>query len=633
MPKKILFVAIFFACCFTNYLYGIPFNYQHYTTEDGLSNDNIKDILQDSRGFLWICTEEGLNLFDGYSFKVYKNNALDSTSISNNIVTCIAEDHEGRIWVGTQNGLNVLNFRTERFERYYHDPSEKYSITNNHITNIVIDKRGEIWVGTFNGLNKYNQENNNFQHYSINENAAVSMKGNSITAMACDEEGHIWTSEFSDGLFRLNPLSDSIVHYPIDAQEGIIDDIVFSICNNPNGNLWLGLSNGQIIDFNPQTKETTSYSAKLEQPYTKSPIIDMVQSKNVLWFLQGKQLVKFNTNDKKFVSYKHKPSQSESLPMGTPFSIAKTNEGTILIGLEGLLLFHPEKGSFSKYYYKIPKESQNIEQNYARAFCQDKSGNIYIGTFHDGLVIVDPLKQNYTRITNHPAFKQSIIADFHVRENGNIWIATSKGLVLFDPDSHEVLEHYIHDPGVKNSLYHNTVNLVFEDSRNTLWVATQESLDRVFLNDNIIIHHTRLDLNGLSHFKITSIMEDKNGFIWVGTFNGLNKYNPVKDTFTIFKPVPGKYNGLSDSFINFKGLYQDSNDFIWVCTKNGLNKYDPGTNRFKAYYQKDGLLSDNVYGILEDKMVIIGQSPLKEFQRLISRMKFLLITPKKISSM
>jgi signal transduction histidine kinase/ligand-binding sensor domain-containing protein/DNA-binding response OmpR family regulator len=590
---------MFFAC-----IAGIGFaanpDYKHLTTRDGLSNSVVRKIFQDSRGFVWLGTEDGLNFFDGYSFRVYKNNAIDTTTISNNNISSIAEDARGNIWIGTHNGLNVLNPETNKFKRYFHHDEKPESISDNLVTHICVDSSDEIWVGTMNGLNRYDPATDGFQHYSVNHDVNISMRGNSITALVSDHKGYIWTSEFNKGLFRLDPETNDVVHFPIDNVNGVIGDIVTTISNNPNGNLWLGLINGQIIDFNPRSGQAKYYISDLPYPDNTNSIVAFAHLHESLWILQGKYILRFDLSNHTFDSYTHNPQDRQSIPMGTPFSITQTHNDNILVGLEGLLIFDPDSRNFTDFYKVIPKESDKIKQNYVRAFYKDERGDLIIGTYRDGLLMKDHNTGNYIRIQTPDVFQNSIITHFEKRDDGKLWVATSKGLLLYDTQNKSIIDHYQHIPGDSKSIDHDHVNLVLQDSRNILWVATQESLDRIDLSSGDIKHYNRSNLNGLSHYKITAIIEDRRGNIWVGTFNGLNKIGSETGAITSYIPHPGGRGGISDPFINAKGLYEDREGFIWICTKNGLNRYDPENDIFTSFFQEDGLMSDNVSAIRED---------------------------------
>ena len=574
--------------------------FHRLTVNDGLSSGTVSQIFQDSQGFIWLCTEDGLNLFDGYSFKTYKHNAADSTSISNNNVTSIIEDKNGKIWIGTNSGLNVFDRSSQKFKKFFFKHNLSNSISNDRINKFCFDQEGHLWIGTDNGLNRYNPQTNDFTRYNVVEDFSHNVKGNSISDLACDKNGFIWTSEYFRGMFRIDPKTGLVKNFPISQTGGILNEIVISICPNPNGNLWLGLLNGQIIDFDPNLKKATYYPIIKSKSFGINTVAQIIQSRNFLWYLSGSVLVKYDTQTNTFETYSNDPINPESLPKGLPMSITQTRDGNIWIGLEGIVVFNPKGEKFSPYYHKLPKESSLIKQNYVRTFYLDNQGNLFIGTFMDGLIKLNQKTNNFTRLLSNNVFPNSTISDIKEQENGKLWIATNKGLVLYDPILNKIVKHLVHDENNPNSLYHDAVGIIYPDKNKKIWIATQESLDVLNTETNTFTHFTRENLQGLSHYKITSILGDKDGNIWIGTFKGLNKIDPKTNQITQYLPSSLIENQISDSYINSNGISQDKSGFIWISTKNGLNQFDPKTNRFRSYFQSDGLLSDNVYKVNED---------------------------------
>ncbi|NEW84914.1 MAG: response regulator [Mariniphaga sp.] len=574
--------------------------FHRLTLDDGLSNSDINQIFQDKQGFIWMCTDDGLDFFDGYTFKTYKHNATDSSSISSNTVLSVAEDKDGQMWVGTNSGLNIFDRARQTFKKYQHNPKNANSISNNRITKLCFDKDYHLWVGTDQGLNLYNKEKDNFVRYGVSEDLILNIKGNSITALTFDDNGNIWTSDYYQGISKLDPKTGSIKHFPIKTDSDFLTNIVLSIFRNPNGNLWLGLINGELIDFNPVTEKCTSYFSGKSNSLNDMGISCMIQANSSLWMLQGKNLVRFDTLNKSFITYSNDPLNLQSFPKGSPITISMTNDGTIWVGIEGVVYFNPKAEKFSGYYHAIPKESTAIRQNFVKAMISDKNDNLFIGTYGDGLIKINLHNFEYKRISNNPLFVQAVISCFHYTPDGKIWIGTSNGLMLFDPGTNQVIKSYKHKEGEINSLFHDFVNAIEVDRNNNLWISTQESLDFLNQQTNSFIHFTRDDLKGLSHYKVTSIKEDSIGNIWVGTYRGLNKFDAKTHAITQYLPSIKDQNSISDPYINGDGIYTDNSGLVLICTKNGLNKYNPESDSFTTYNKSDGLLSDNVGQAITD---------------------------------
>ena len=165
---------------------------RHLTVEDGLSISSVTKIFQDSRGFIWVGTNNGLNRFDGYNFKIFMSDNSDSTSISNHTITSICEDQNGNLWIGTIDGLNKFDWKTETFTRYKNNPDNPHSLSNNNIYTIIKDKAGNIWIGTLDGLNKYNPKTDDFAVFKKVSDRLNPESMNAVTEMKEDNERNLW---------------------------------------------------------------------------------------------------------------------------------------------------------------------------------------------------------------------------------------------------------------------------------------------------------------------------------------------------------------------------------------------------------------------------------------------------------
>jgi ligand-binding sensor domain-containing protein len=150
--------------------------FDHLSVDDGLSNNVIWSILQDTRGFMWFGTDDGLNKYDGYRFTVYRHHPDDSLSISDNNVRVLHESHHGGkhvLWIGTSSGLNRLDLETEQFTHFKNDPTDPQSLSHNWVVSIYEDSFGELWIGTDGGINKFNRETNKFVRYQHDPKGVV----------------------------------------------------------------------------------------------------------------------------------------------------------------------------------------------------------------------------------------------------------------------------------------------------------------------------------------------------------------------------------------------------------------------------------------------------------------------------
>ncbi|HSL45235.1 MAG TPA: two-component regulator propeller domain-containing protein, partial [Anaerolineales bacterium] len=251
---------------------GSVVRFEHLTVQDGLSQNSGSVIFQDSRGFLWIGTQDGLNRYDGYSFSVFKHDREDPASISHNSILSIAEDDEGFLWIGTRGGgLNRFDPATETFTVYHNTLENPASLLNDTVTSILYDSKGRLWVGTLNGLDRFNPRTNGFDHFTNIPGDPSSLSSNVISVIFEDSRRRLWigTGALSmpgSGLNRFNPDTGKVTRFQHNDQDptSLGSDNISAIYEAPDGNFWIGTGGydlpGNGLDlFNPRTGTAFHY--------------------------------------------------------------------------------------------------------------------------------------------------------------------------------------------------------------------------------------------------------------------------------------------------------------------------------------------------------------------------------------
>src|ERR1051325_5158964 len=221
--------------------------------EQGLSQSSVNVIFQDSRGFLWLGTQDGLNRYDGYNFKVYKPDPDAPYSLSDRWITSIVEDKQGYLWIGTRlGGLNRYDPRTEEFVHFVHSDKDPVSLSDNHINVLYIDQEDHFWVGTTKGLDLFEPNNNSFTHYTPPQKDGSAVKN--ITAIYQDHLKRIWVGTTAGGISRLYPRNRMFVTYQSnpDNPNSISYSHVTTIAEDKNNVLWVGTKSG-LNRFEPDT--------------------------------------------------------------------------------------------------------------------------------------------------------------------------------------------------------------------------------------------------------------------------------------------------------------------------------------------------------------------------------------------
>ena len=616
--------------------------FKHIDIEQGLSQNMIKDILQDSKGFIWIATWDGLNRFDGYNFKVYKHIDGDSTSLRINKISCLSEDKEGRLWIGTfGGGLSLFNREDETFTNYIHNPEISSSISSDLINSIFEDNQKRIWIGTRTGLSL------------IEKNTA----------------------------FKSNK-KINFINFKFDPQNpDIINNSVFDVFEDKSGVIWLSTYEGALIKLLPDKKGYEFISYYSESKISPSNLIDFIIEDNIhsgLFWINDyyKGIVWFDSKSGKFLYQYPYSDFSKSIPLENVMSILLDSDGEYWLGTHalGIYVFNPNKNSALEKIDHLnidPLDPLGIYAPNITNFYEDKSGLIWIGTNTNGLYIHNKDTKKFFSFHNNAFDQNSLISDnvLSVLEDkdGNVWIGTELGLDKYNPVTKK-FNHFNNDNEV-NGTSSNIVYSLLQDTQGTIWIGTSDGLDKYNPLTNSFTHyrHNPKDPSSISNGEIIKIFSDSKGNLWFGSWNGgLNKListpNEKKPKFLHYKfdkDYPGSISdnrimsiaessdgqlwiGTADGGLNmlisdyrfnkdgsiiqpkFKSykhnpkdpnsisgndvrtILIDAKGILWLGTfGGGLNKFIPPKNdndtaKFIHYRQRDGLPNDIVRGILQD---------------------------------
>lgn len=619
--------------------------FERISLEDGLSQSVVTCILQDSRGFMWFGTQDGLNRYDGYEFKVYRYYPEDSTSIADNSIICMCEDRDGDLWIGTDaEVLSKFDRRLERFVHYQFD-SLNPNMKSNAVISILEDRHGEsgnLWIGTLGGgLYKFDRRERRFSHYEsnaegvgngINEISCIVEYGPGIlwlgtdeglvafniedetfvrlnylgdnysikdigvvTAIQEDKNDILWIGSTRGGLIRFDRKSPTVRRWNQVAPYAyrLSDMRVTSIIDDGEGSLWIGTHSGGLNRFCREKERFIYYInhsndiSSLNDDYIHSVYMDR---SGILWIGTNKGLNKLNLRQEQFVHYCHNLEDRNSLRNNCVWSFLEDGKGNLWIGTtEGLCRLDRKTGEFQTWIHD-PDDPTSLSHNTVLCIHEDRSGRLWMGT-RRGLNLFDFDSNSFIRYSHDPNNPNSLSNEFIlvIREDSNptcdvLWIGTRDGgLNKYNVESGE-FTHFRHDPQIAGSLSHDYVSAIYRDSKGRLWVGTGNGgLNRYDTGNKQFIHYTR-ETHKLSNNRVTSVHEDRYGVLWVGTFGGgLNRFDDDSETFSYFHEEDGLANGV------VYGILEDSDGFLWMSTNNGLSKFDQRTEIFTNYNACHGL--------------------------------------------
>ena len=631
MKAKFKYLIILFFIYTYNYGQNKNLSFQNLSAKDGLSQNGVMCIFKDSKGFMWFGTRDGLNKFDGYEFKTYRDSDSfeNNSTISNNFIKDVSEDENGIIWIATNDGLNSFDRNNDKFTTYINSPIDPSTISNNKITSLLFTSKKELWIGTENGLNLYNPKRKTFQRLLNMPNTDDSIGKNKINALLEDFDGNIWIGTEKNGLIKYDTKDKKISYFKHNPKnnKAISNFGISTLTQRKNGEIWIGTEgagisilypNETIVHFASSKKEHNSisnnmirkivfdnkdnawiatynglnyYNTKTQKfhVYTKSPksnnslsnnsIRSLYIDNNLLWagtYFGGINLA--NLAERKYTHYQYNYNDKHSLSYNVVGAMIEDTKGNIWIGTEGggLNYFNFSKKIFERIEsikgHKIPYET-------IKSLLLDSKDNLWIGTHLYGLIKIN-LK---TGIKDTFFDKKSSIANLSDNSmvailedcNGMIWIGTESGLKTYNPKTKEIF--------IKSK--NTAITAIFEDSENNIWVGTKQS-GLLLVSKNTIINYTHnpLDKKSITHNSICEIFEDADGKLWVGTYGGgLNCFDKKTQSFTSYTTEQGLVNNIIFS------IEEDSEKNLWTSSPNGISKININTNTIQTYTPDKGL--------------------------------------------
>lgn len=588
--------------------------FEHLGTREGLSHSNTICMLQDSRGFMWFGTRDGLNKYDGYTFTVYKNDVLDRHSLSSNIVMDIKEDEWGALWIATWGGgISKFDRESEKFTQFKHDDSNTNSIGSDLVNSIVIANDGTLWIGTEGGgLDCYDLNNKVFTNYKHDPRNPKSLSQNVIKDVYEDSNENVWIATSSAGLNLLDRKSNTFTVFQNDEKDNLSlsSDAVMVVFEDSMNRLWVGTRGGGLNLFNPVTKNFSRFQkGNKTSSSILSNVVVTIDEDNIgnIWVgTENGGLSIYNKSTSTFHSYEQDDSDDASLSNSSVWAIYKDNKGNMWVStFSGDINFWSIDGN--KFtHFRHNSNAKSLGHNKVLSIYEDSKNYLWIGTDGGGADRFDPLTGDFLHF-KHVENNPNSLAGDHVLSiledhTGNLWFGTwADGISVYDPKRNQY-KYFKHNPKDSTSLSSNNAWSIFEDSHKNIWVGTYFGGLNLYdpLSESFIHFNNNEDSEfGINTNKINSIYEDREGRLWIGTDGGgLSLFDLTKKKFTHFRHAEGK-SSISNNSVST--IHEDRHGNLWIGTMSGLNYFDLKKQTFTVYRMADGLPNDAIFGILEDK--------------------------------
>lgn len=612
LQKKLLIIIIFIALSILAiHANRIDFRFTHLTNVDGISQQHITCLMQDSKGFMWIGTKNGLCLYNGYEIKRYFNIDKNENSLNHNFIRAVFQDDKNQIWIGTDRGLCRYLPEFDIFQRYDYPQAsttvfsqtlsgDLFCVSGNNSLNhynsnkdifervdfiddaiqifsMTVDKADKLWIGSTSGIKIYDRNLMQITEYAnLNRYESWSIVEDIPNTIFIDKQENIWIGKNGNGLVRFNPKTQQIKHW--DKQNGLNDGMVRTIEEDAQGRIWVGTEKGLFVFFDDEN------IINIQQDYTNNESLNdnaiycvLSDRDDNIWvgtYFGGINILK---NDYK--QFKHyRAGYSNYLLKGKAIrKIIEENEDMLWIATEdgGLNRLNEKTGEIKKITHPA------IVDNVHSLLLDKQSNTLWIGMFRGGITKLNIKTGAYK---NYPEGALGLNSDmvFSIEEDkdGVIWIASARGLRYYDKQKdyferlpHETLSNYF-------------IYTLFVDSENQIWIGTRsQGLFRYNkISGEIKSWVSNESINGLKDNFITSIFEDSNKQIWIGTNNG-GLYYIDRQTETIYK---ADYEPLRQENCIY-GTLEDENKNMWFSTNNGLICMDVSRKNFYRYTTDEGL--------------------------------------------
>jgi ligand-binding sensor domain-containing protein/signal transduction histidine kinase/CheY-like chemotaxis protein/AraC-like DNA-binding protein len=593
-----------------------PWYFNKYSIEQGLSQSTATCIIKDRKGFIWIGTQDGLNRFDGYQFKVFKH-TKDKQSISGNWITDCAIDRNGEMWLATAtSGLSKFNPLDETFTRYNQQNS---GLKDDKIWALHVDHNNHLWIGTeAQGLARFNAKRTQFEHFPH----SLENKNNSPLTMIRDifedTQGQLWlASSAGVKLFNPNLLTYQPANYlrqnPLSIEhKKYLTEPVWAISQDQYNNLWIGTKSGlgiiNISDGSLQLINSQNETAdKIRHDWVTTIFRDQADQ---MWIGTYGGGVAIFSDNRKVLSYQQKTlGEPNSLSSNHIMAFYEDKQSNMWIGSDGggLNYFATARQRFHHQRHDSDNKS-SLSHSFVRAITQDSDNYLWVAT-RKGVnrsltpfnVLNDDKPINFQRFYHDKADEKSLPVDnvfaLH-NDNGNIWLATyGGGLSMFDKSTQKFI-NYTHQEKFPNSISSNYVYAIEQADENNLWVGTNKGLNLFNTRSGTAKHfqHDPADSTSLSQNTIFTILQNEQQRVWVGTRGGLNYLSSDHQTFKHFST--SSISPLTSNMVI--SLLQEGDNVLWVGTMQGLNKLDIKSGKIKQYTEENGLINSNIFNIQRD---------------------------------
>ena len=586
--------------------------FEQISSDAGFTYNSISSIVEDDKGFIWFCSNNGLFYYNGNEIIKHNFDPKNVNSLPSNKINELYTDKNARLWVCTDNGICWFDESKNSFTRvdlkdkdnylttinvssvlqyndtmylivinqkvYYFDKKDEVLIKvhlgdeNTKVNTIIENKDGDVFLGTTDGKVYINNGSiSNFRPFYISESGLI------LTLSFFDNQ--LWIGFANNGIEVVSRAGklESAYKKEYGNDKHIANNRVRNIIKRNNGEIWIGTYDG-ISVLNSEGNRIIRHNSFNGLPH--SSIYEFCIDKNDgIWIgTWSGGLAYFSEYNYRF-SHIQIIRDNEYYSKNAISSFSEDTDGKIWIGSErwSINKFDPEKKKFDDN----KTERANGRLSLIKSLTSDTENRTWIGTFYEGLWVIE--NNQFSQVRKIPDILHSLLAV----DNG-IWIGTrASGLFFYNTNSKTVKQFQAEDKKM-GSISSNHVWDVFLDSKENLWISSDNGLSVKYKNNaDFARFFNNKNENSLSRNFCYSVAEDNDGNIWIGTAGGgIDIYDPQTKTFSKF---------YQNAFIEYSDVYsilKDHQNNMWFSTNQGVYVYYPKTNILQSFTEQDGLLGN-----------------------------------------
>jgi ligand-binding sensor domain-containing protein/serine phosphatase RsbU (regulator of sigma subunit) len=624
--------------------------FRHVTADNGLSDNTVYAIVQDSKGFIWCGTENGINKYDGYNVTSYPFNPEDSTGISAAQVRALLIDKNDKLWIGTfRGGLCCLDLKTNRFKSWKPDSLSKNGISSDLVNSILEVNDSILALGTSKGLDLFNRNTQAFTVFTHSDNDANSMLADYCRGLGLDKEGNIYIGHPGKGMSKFIPSQKKFTRIVpgatnrdlttanlrnimmdrdgllwislwntgmniLDTKTGIIHSnirdtnalvkpvqrlgLVFSFYEDRSGNIWFATAESGICRLNKKTGEAIYFKNNPDDSESfgdNTSFCVFEDRKGLVWggtWRGGMSC--FNASSLQFGHFKHEKNAMNTLPNNSVYTLAEMGNNEVAIGTgASISVFNTLKKTFTPFYMNPKDDGSLLVNSQVTGILKDRAGTYWITSGGGGLYHYFPDKKdykNYVPYENPNALLTDNELQMALDKNDDLWIACPQGLHLYNKEK-DNFSRFTHEAGNPNSIPTNNILCIASDKKGNVWLGSEKH-GLILLNPNkrefaYFYNETKQKSSG--GLSVLFIYPDSKNTLWLITSDGLLRMDTEKRQV---ENITDKNSLFGNTTMN---VIEDKMGMMWITTEKGLVKYDPQGNEGICFFEKDGLQGKNFY--------------------------------------